>query len=606
MDRPEELLKQLNERYAALHQDREDLFWRTRMGLSEEDGAFVRSDAALTSFRQDRSLLAAARVARREASGDVAESLDGWVRFFEANAIEDESAGSLRDRIAEREAELAKARRDMPLGYVDPKSNRLVRASSVRLGLAITSDPDEETRRACYRGLESIERTVLESGFLDTVKIRNRFARALGYAHFYDYKLRTTEGIGPDELRGWLDDLESRTRDAARTLVHDVCKRHGERARLPWNFRYLTAGDAVRSLDPYMPFERAVERWGRSFSAMGVKFEGAEIVVDLVDRPGKYENGFCHAPVPPYVRGDGTLVKARIGFTSNAVPNQVGSGHRAAETLFHEGGHAAHFAGIRMGAPCFSQEYAPTSAAFAETQSMFMDSLLEDADWLSRYAHVPLETIEAYTRTTHPLRVIFVRNLLVVAFAELALYSLPDEALTSTRVMDELVAVERRLTFLDRCPRPTLSVPHLLDFDSSAIYHGYILAEAAVAQTRTALLDRFGHIVDNPKIGPTFRDVYWRKGNALRFTEFLKNMTGAPFDVAALADDLSRPTVEAVELQRQKIQRIERVPKQEGPVELDASIVIAHGKETIASTKSATFEEAAAQFTSWMTARFPR
>lgn len=50
------------------------------------------------------------------------------------------------------------------------------------------------------------------------------------------------------------------------------------------------------------------------------------------------------------------------------------------------GGHAAHFANIDQGSPLFSQERAPTSVAYAETQSMFLDALVGDADWLAKYA----------------------------------------------------------------------------------------------------------------------------------------------------------------------------------------------------------------------------
>ena len=53
---------------------------------------------------------------------------------------------------------------------------------------------------------------------------------------------------------------------------------------------------------------------------------------------------------------------------------------------YFEGGHAAHFANIKQGSPVFSQERAPFSVALAETQSMFLDSLCDDAAWLARYA----------------------------------------------------------------------------------------------------------------------------------------------------------------------------------------------------------------------------
>ena len=135
-----------------------------------------------------------------------------------------------------------------------------------------------------------------------------------------------------------------------------------------------------------MPFGLALRRWIESFRRLGIQFRGATMQLDLLERPGKYQNGFCHGPVPSWINETGRWIPAAINFTAEAKPDQVGSGLRAINTLFHEGGHAAHFANVVQNSPCFSQEYAPTSMAYAETQSMFCDSLLSDADWLMRYA----------------------------------------------------------------------------------------------------------------------------------------------------------------------------------------------------------------------------
>ena len=67
-------------------------------------------------------------------------------------------------------------------------------------------------------------------------------------------------------------------------------------------------------------------------------------------------------------------------------PVQVGSGKDALVTLLHEGGHAAHLANVDQCSPFFSQERAPTSVAYAENQSMFLDAYEGDAAWLARYA----------------------------------------------------------------------------------------------------------------------------------------------------------------------------------------------------------------------------
>ena len=40
----------------------------------------------------------------------------------------------------------------------------------------------------------------------------------------------------------------------------------------------------------------AVEQWGRSFAAMNIGYKGATMDLDLLDRKGKYSNGFCHWP----------------------------------------------------------------------------------------------------------------------------------------------------------------------------------------------------------------------------------------------------------------------------------------------------------------------
>lgn len=62
------------------------------------------------------------------------------------------------------------------------------------------------------------------------------------------------------------------------------------------------AGDIEREMDPYFPFEEAVDVWARTFAALGIQYRGARMRLDLCDRPGKYSNGFCHWPQPAWRR----------------------------------------------------------------------------------------------------------------------------------------------------------------------------------------------------------------------------------------------------------------------------------------------------------------
>ena len=95
-------------------------------------------------------------------------------------------------------------------------------------------------------------------------------------------------------------------------------------------------------------------------------FLSATLTLDLVDREGKFENGFCRSPELAFFDGD-CWHPARINFTANAVIGQVGAGRDALYTLFHEGGHAAHFANIQKEAPCFSQESSLLSTSTGRT-----------------------------------------------------------------------------------------------------------------------------------------------------------------------------------------------------------------------------------------------
>lgn len=604
------LLTELNETYAHLHQQKEELFWTTRMGISEDFEAYTAAESALMAFTQDTEHLRQSREAHAAAlelgRQDLVQTLSGWVAYFSANVIESAEGRALIERLSQQETELLKKRKAMNLGYTLPDGT-FHSASSVALALKVSTAPDEATRKACFHGLESIERMALDSGFLDIVRTRNAFARSQGYQDFYDYKVSVTEGMSKQELFGYLDELERRTRAAAQALVERQRARATELGVsdpvAPWNFRYLTQGDSLKELDPYMSFADSVGRWGRSFHNMGVKFDGAMLQLDLMDRKGKYENGFCHAPAVPYRRLDDSRVRAKVNFTSNAVPGQVGSGQRASETLFHEGGHAAHFANVLMGAPCFSQEFAPSSTAMAETQSMFFDSLLGDADWRRKYANTPWEVIERSVRASQPLKAMYIRNLLIVCFAEKALYELSDADLTAENALAAFKQVEQRLTFLERCPRPTLAVPHLLNNESSAIYHGYILADCAVAQTRHFFIERDGYITDNPKVGPEMREHYWRPGNSRRFRDFIASLTGKPFSVDAYVADVTASTEEALAEERRLWDLAERVPTPNSPVEMDMTLRVVHGAEVIASTETASFEQVAERFREWVVAQ---
>jgi len=608
----------LSREYERLHVAKEDAFWASYMGLTGDPGK-ARSElnereVALNRFLQEPARLKETReqLAHAEANGTddaTRVALRGWVRTFEAHVIESAEARALAEEIVEFEGKLANARGGMELGYRQP-GGTFVPASSNKLAMMITTEKDEALRRAAWEGLQAIEPFVLEHGFLDLVKKRNRLGRLLGGEDYYDGKVRRVEGLTKAQIFELLDDLEARTRDSAKRSLDGIRASKGESALEPWNLRHAVAGDVVREQDPYFSFASSFRRWGRSFAALGIRYRGATLVLDLLDRKGKYENGFMHGPEPAW-RERGTFKPARIQFTANAIPGQIGSGVRATQTFFHEGGHAAHFANVDMPAPCFGQEFAPTSVAFAEVQSMFLDSLLGDADWQRRYAAradgepMPLALIEKAIRTEQLFASNQIRAMFTIPYCERAIYELPEGELTAERVLAVVREVEKRLLFLPRgSTRPALSVPHLLAGESSAYYHGYVMAQMGVEQTREHFLRRDGHLMDNARVGPDLAATYWKPGNSRTFFEFIEAMTGDPVSAAPLARNVNRTVEEAIAEAHDRIRRAGDLPESasEG-IDLDATIRIVDGNEEIASTASDDFAHVARKFAAWIDAR---
>ena len=332
--------------------------------------------------------------------------------------------------------------------------------------------------------------------------------------------------------------------------------------------------------------------------------------LDLLEREGKYQNGFCHAPVPAFRDGD-VWVPARVNFSSEGRPAQIGSGQGAIHTLFHEGGHAAHFANVTRNSPCFSQEYPPTSMAYAETQSMFCDSLVGDADWMTRFAKktdgtpMPPELIKRRIERGQPFRAFGERMLLVVAYFERDLYAVPDSRLDAELILSMARSAERRILGVES-PRPLLAIPHLLNQEAAASYHGYLLADMAVYQTRAWFQGEYGYIADNPEVGRLLAEKYWAPGNSRSHGQTLRSLTGEGFSGAYLADACNSSPQEAWAAAEEAIASSRsRAYSADFAAGLDASIAIVHGFETIADN-STSEAKMCSDFATWVRAKYPR
>jgi len=609
MEQARAYFNDLNREYLAIHRKKEDLFWAIRMGLSDDQTAFAEAEQEYKEFVSDPGRLNEVRAQLASVDGgEVAHGLRGWLSFFESNIVDNDAAARHMRELIEMEAGLYAKRRQFTMRHVNEKGE-VEEASLGALSTNMAVNPNEAGRKSSHDELRRLERWVVENGLLEIVGKRNDFARALGYRDYFDYKVNKNEKMSPERLFEILSDFEAQTRDANRRSLDQLASEKGADAVLPHNIGFNTTGDVRRQMDAYLPFGQALRRWVESFRKMAITFRGAVMQLDLLDRAGKWENGFCHGPVPTYFDENGNWVAGHINFTSNARPDQVGSGSGALATLFHEGGHAAHFANVAQNAPCFSQEYAPTSMAYAETQSMFCDSVLGDADWMKRYARndagevIPDELVRLYIENRQPWRARAERSMLAVPYFEVELYKMPD----AERTPDAVLALARKteqFIFGIESSRPLLSIPHLLDQESSAAYHGYLLAHMAVYQTRAYFQRKHGFITDNPAVGPLLAEHYWGPGNSVDHDTTLRNLTGEGFSARYLAADCNRSVEEAWEEARASMASAERRQyPTEFPASLDARMWIVDGADVIADNCESD-DAMCSQFEAWVERRY--
>ena len=149
--------------------------------------------------------------------------------------------------------------------------------------------------------------------------------------------------------------------------------------------------------------------------------------------------------------------------------------------------------------------------------------------------------------------------------------------------------------------RPPFCTNHSpLSGESSAYYHGYILAEMAVYQTREHFLARDGFLTDNPRIGPDLAMHYWAPGNAVPFDDTVQSLIGASLSADALARECNLSVDHAIAEARANAAIGQRRPRTDAAVELDATIHVVHGHERIASTDEGGIDGLCAAFESWI------
>ncbi len=593
----DELLHYLNTTYSKIHTTFEDLFWISFMGDHSVNDKKELASKARNEFRANEMLKNAVDEYIKHSTGETKERLGYWQRFFSLYQVPVE-ARALKEKINALETKIETVHATRKEGYIDPKTGKFIKAARNAMRSLIGTSDDEAVRKACFDAmtklnLESVDR------YVTLVQLRNEYARILGYEDFYAFKLDTEEGMTKKELFTLFDTIYEKTKYGFENIRKLEKTMPG--LRKPWNFSYMMAGSFVKEEDQYYPFEESLDRWGKSFAALGITYQGSALVFDLLDRAGKYDNGFCHWPEP--IRFEGKKrIPGRAQLTCNVVLGLPGQSSLGLETLFHEGGHAAHLLNVEMKDVCVNNEYPPSSTAWAETQSMFLDTVFSSIEWRSRYAKNPAGEIypfsffERRVRALHVIQPLGMMSLMCVCGFEKEVYEIKN--LTGEKVIAAAKKAMKKYSDYSADSLWVLGVPHIYAWDNACGYQGYALAELALSQWREYFFKKYGYIVDNPHIAKEMKKV-WKYGSSKTFPELVKIATGKKLSAMPYIRNVTRSIPSVLKTAKERIETLSKKPHYKKSINLDAHITLVSGKEVIANNKKS-FEDMSQKYAAWL------
>ena len=272
----------------------------------------------------------------------------------------------------------------------------------------------------------------------------------------------------------------------------------GRRARLPRH-----------EWDPVFPADRMLPALVATLQDLGIDLHAQEnIHLDVEERPHKTPRAFC-APIE--VPGKVMLVIQPIGGPDDW------------RALFHEAGHAEHFANTRP--ELTVEERRLGDSAVTEGWAMLMQYLTSDPVWLARRLDFPRPAEFASEGAAHLL--FFVRRYCAKLLYELEFHVADDltrDAARYVELLGEALKIE---------PSP---VDYLADIDASFYVSSYLRSWAFEAQLRSHLREEFGNAwFARREAGSLLREL-WGEGQRWPAEDFLRDITGSTLELESVAE----------------------------------------------------------------------
>jgi hypothetical protein len=372
---------------------------------------------------------------------------------------------------------------------------------------ALSNEPDRARRERLQEKRLRLMDEELNPVYLEAARIDREAVRELGPPNYYELYKRF--GFRLDELAEECNELLDRTErqweEAADRLLRERLQIGLSDART-WDVPRLFRAP---EWDTAYPSDSMVPALRETLRDLGIDLDSqANVHLDLEQRPAKSPRAFC-APieVPDRVM----LVIAPIG------------GRDDWEALFHEAGHAEHYAFTSADLPMEAKRLG--DMAVTEGWASLFQYLVTEPAWLNRRLDVPRVSKLANEAAVSSLY--FTRRYCAKLLYEIEFFQADDPATMRPRYAELLT---------EALKIPANDENYLDDIDGSFYVTGYLRSWAFEAQLRDFLRSEYGNEwFARREAGGLLREL-WSLGQGPTADELLRDVTGAELAMAAVAD----------------------------------------------------------------------
>jgi len=372
---------------------------------------------------------------------------------------------------------------------------------------ALGNEPDRDKRRRLNSARADLTQEHLNPIYEDALQTMHELAPALGSESYAALYRRFDFPLDPlaEQCRAFLDETERLYEEAADRLFRNRVGLPLEEAR-NWDVARLFRAP---KWDNSFPKDAMLPALEATLTDFGIDLRSQRnIHLDVEERPLKSPRAFCS---PIEVPGRVMLVIKPSGGADDW------------HSLFHEAGHAEHFAHTSSSLSMEARRLGDN--AVTEGWAMLLEHLVDEPAWQERALSMPRAREFAAEGAT--LLLYIVRRYCAKLTYELELHSGLDLEAARSRYV-ELLA--------DALKIEPMAADYLADVDSGFYASAYLRAWAFEAQLRSYLREQYGNTwFANRKAGSLLREL-WSEGQGYTADELLRDVADSEIELSAVAE----------------------------------------------------------------------